>query len=343
LILNRYNFDFYIEKYKNIKINISSIVNESGILNINEKNDSLYGNLNTGTYTFNAVFGYSSNYQNKLLLFQKDSNNNIYSHALLQDFITANKFSYTVNPLLPLQYRINAKEELVEVSNSTGIFPITLTNRTVFSVKLNDKILNSTDYTASSTQIIISDSTLLNPYENEIRVIHYATNQTIVNPFYLRYEGVEKVYDLDRGTCDYDFFDTMTNINLFGDFSTSINKTLVDVKSPVANRSNKIVTDNTSSMSIAFYSEGQDISDLLDGKFRVLAYDRYSDVLYYYSNCSVDTGINRSYSGTGNQITVSIDFENEIKVYGTFSTPIGYGEGLYGVSYYNGGVKVVIS
>lgn len=57
-------------------------------------------------------------------------------------------------------------------------------------------------------------------------------------------------------------------------------------------------------MSIAFYSEGQDISDLLDGKFRVLAYDRYSDILYYYSNCSADTGINRSYSGTGNQITV---------------------------------------
>ncbi len=77
MVLNRYNFDFYIEKYKNIKINISSTVNESGILNINEKNDSLYGNLNTGTYTFNAVFGYSSNYQNKLLLFQKDSNNNI--------------------------------------------------------------------------------------------------------------------------------------------------------------------------------------------------------------------------------------------------------------------------
>ncbi len=76
--------------------------------------------------------------------------------------VTTNKFSYTVNPLLPLQYRINTKEELVEVSSSTGIFPMTLTNRTVFSVKLNDKILNSTDYTDSSTQITISDLTLLN-------------------------------------------------------------------------------------------------------------------------------------------------------------------------------------
>ena len=341
MILNRHLFDFYIENYKNIKVNITPSVNQSGVLQVNEKNDSLYGQLNTGTFTFNKLVGYSSQYYNKLLLFQKLPNGTLYSKALISDFITDNKFSYTVNPMLPLQYRINAKQDLISNSNDSPDFAIALTGRTVFSVELNDKPLVPSQYKASSVKVTINDTSILNPYENEIRVIHYATAQTITDSFYLGYEGVEKVYDLDSATCDYTFFEDKIKIDLFGDFSTNINKTLSETKNTVERVSRKLETDRVSTMSIAFYTDGQDITDLLNNKFRVLAYDPYSDVLYYYSNCRITAGVPRSYSSGGNQITVEIEFENEIKVYGTFSTPVAYGEGIYGVGYYGGGVSVV--
>ena len=323
------DLEFYIEPLKKIKVNITSTVNNSGYLSVNEKNDSMYSILGFMT-PITKIVGYSSNYYNNLLIYNDEG------WGLYKDFIVeTDKPIFVINPRLVTHYRINTLKSNLNSTTGDGIFSISLTGRTLFKVFINS--IETTSYTASSTTITITDSNLLNGYYDSLTVIHYATYQTIVNPFYLETKGVEAFYNLDSELCDYTFFDNMTSIETINEFGDTITKTIEDrIKSQSNIVNEEIVTAISNQIQCSLNENFQNLGAL--DWFRFIVYNPMEDVCYIYSNCRIKTGINKSYNGTVNTKTYTIDFEDRLEIYSGDS--VAYGEGLYGVGTY-GGAKII--
>jgi hypothetical protein len=323
------DLEFYIEPLKKVKVNITSAINNSGYLSVNEKNDSIYSILGFMT-PITKIVGYSSNYYNSLLIYNNET------WGLYKDFIIeTDKPIFTINPRLVTNYRINTLKSNLNSTTGDGIFPISLTGRTLFKVFINS--IETTSYTASSTTITITDSSLLNGYYDSLTVIHYATDQTIVNSFYLETKGVEAFYNLDSELCDYTYFNDMVSIETINDFGDTITKTTEDrVKSQSNIVNEEIVTAVSNQIQCSLNENFQNLGAL--EWFRFIVYNPMEDVCYIYSNCRIKNGINKAYNGTVNTKTYTIDFEDRLEIYGT--SAVVYGEGLYGVGTY-GGAKVI--
>lgn len=332
MLNSKQSCDVYIEPYKTIKININPSVNQTGVLYVDEYNNALYSIINLGINRVLSIVGYSANYPNSLLIYSGES------YGLYKDFITPNKFAPIIHPNNPVQYKINATKTQVDNADDSPTFAIGLTGRTIFKVKLNG--IETTNYSATVTSITVNDTKLLAPFENTLEVIHYTTNQTITQPFYLTYYGVEKRYDLEVATCEPTFFDNMKSITLFQDMSDSINKTLVDVGNSVENSQNKIITGLDDQITLAMYSGTYDlVAETMDKPFRIVSYDMMNDILTYWSGCRIFNGVNFT-MGDVNIKNYTINFDDKVEVYGVSPVNV-YGEGLYGEGYY--GVRVVSS
>lgn len=328
MFTNKHSYDFYIEKYKSIKINISPTENQNGILYTDIFNNSLFSTLNVGISPITKIVGYSSNYPNSLLIY--DDNN----FTLCKDYVTSgtNKFYPIIHPNLPVKYKINAKLDRVMNMDDSTFFSLNLTGRSVFKVKLNNKYI--TNYLASSSGITVNE--VLDPFENEIEVVHYITNQAITQPFYLTYDGVEVRYDLTLSTCNNDFFSNMTKIELFIDFSDSISKTIVENSNIRLNNENKIFTETNNTLTMNLPDGRFELLDVLNNskKFRILAYDYNIDKLIYWCGCTINNGVGFSVSETLNSNNISIDFEDRVSVLGVSPTN-KFGEGYYNEGYYS--------
>lgn len=335
LLTNKMSFDWYIEKYKSIKINISATSNSGGILYVDEFNNSLYSTLNVGVSVITKIVGYSSNYQNSLLIYDDNT------FTLCRDYVTkgTNKFYPIIHPNLPVKYKINAKSDKILNSDDSTFFALNLTGRNIFKVRLNNaEILN---YTASSTGITVNQ--VLDPFENELEVIHYSTNQTITTPFYLTYEGVEVRYNLETKTCDSTtFFDNMTFIEVFNDLSDSINKTLVNIGNSRDTNEEQIMTDLENSITLNLPNGRFDLQDIVEDKpFRLVAYAPMEDIFIYWNNCKISNGITFTVGTDTNNLNTSINFYDRVIVYGNSPVNEAYGSGLYGVGLY--GLRTISS
>ena len=335
LLTNKYSYDFYIEKYKSIKVNVSSTENNNGILYVDIFNNSLYSILNVGISPITKIVGYSSNYPNSLLIY--DDNN----FTLCKDYVTSgtNKFYPIIHPNLPVKYKINAKLDRVMNTDDSTFFSLNLTGRSVFKVKLNNKYI--TNYLASSAGITINE--VLDPFENEIEVVHYATTQTITQPFYLTYDGVEVRYNLTTQTCNSQFFTNMFAIQKSEEFSDSIGKVLVDVGNGRDTNEPQVMTDVNNTISLGLPDGRVDIMDVLDGSdlFRLVAYDQMSDIFVYWSGCRINNGVNLSINEQINSKNIQISFFDRIQVYGNSPVNEAYGSGLFGTNLY--GLRTISS
>ena len=326
---NLRNQKWYIEPYINTKINVSTTSNQSGVLYVDENNNSLYTVLHLGNRPITKLVGYSANYYDSLLIY------NDTEYALLKDFITDGKFTFNLQFRQPTKYRIGARRDRITNSSDSPIFTLNLTGRTVFKVILNNVTLESSQYTANSIGVTILATYLLNPIENAITIIYYTTTQTITKPFYLGVMGVTKVYDIDAETCNPDFFDNMIEFNAFEDPSDSINKTFSETyKSSLCTNHEKILNSATGTLSINFHDSEFSLKDKVGNKpFRVLAYDQYTDRLTYYPYCTLTDGVNKTYGNTNN-FTTTINVADRVEVYG-INNLVAYGEGLYGEGLYS--------
>ena len=324
---NLISLDLYIEEYKNTKINVTPLINQSGVLYVNENNDSLYSNLTTGMATINKLVNYSSNYTDYLLIYNDDS------EVMLKDFIfTKDRITFTINPHKPTKYKIRTKSESSANYDGSNVFNLPPPKTTIYKVILNNKLLKSSQYTATSTSITVNSS-VIDAWFNSLTVIHYSTDQTIVEPFYLSYLGVDKVYDIDSATCEPDFFDNMINFTNVNSLSDTITPTEVDLKSSAMELSvDKCITDYNNTISLQTNENFTFLDEI--GLFRFLAYDKLADRLTYYTNCQFSPTVNKAYDKSVNQKTYTIRFEDRIEVQGT--NGVAYGEGLYGVGLYNG-------
>ena len=324
---NLIGLDMYLEPYKNTKINVTPTVNQTEVLYVNENNDSLYSNLTTGIATINRLINYSSNYTDYLLLYNDES------EIMLKDFvITKDKLTFAINPHKPTKYKIRAKSESASNYDGSNVFNFALTGRTVHKVILNNKLLKPTQYTANTTSITVN-SDVIDAWFNSLTIIHYSTDQTIIESFYLSYLGVDKVYDIDSATCEPDFFDNMINITNINSLSDTITPTEIDLKSSAMELSvEKCVTDYSNTISLQTHENFTFVDEI--GLFRFLAYDKLADKLTYYTNCQFNPTVNKSYDKSVNMKTYTIRFEDRIEVLGT--NGVLYGEGLYGDGLYNG-------
>ncbi len=323
------DFEFYIEPLKKVKINISSTVNSTGVLALNEKNDSIYSILGFMT-PITKIVGYSSNYYNNLLIY------NDTDWGLYKDFIiSTDKSLFLINPRKPTKYKINTMKSNITNTNGSNSFTLGLTGRTIFKVFVNS--IETTSYTNSTSSITITDNSLLNGYMDSITVIHYITDQTISSAFYLECNGVDKLYGLDTTDCDYTYFDNMISLTTINEFSDAITKTTEEHSLSMSEIiSEEIVTDLSNQIQLSVNENLQNLSPL--GWFRFIAYNPYLDTCYIYTNCRIKNGINKAFSGTVNTKTYTIDFEDRLEIYSGDS--VAYGEGLYGVGTY-GGSKVI--
>lgn len=327
MFTNKHSYDFYIEKYKSIKINISPTENQNGILYVDQYNNSLFSTLNVGISPITKIVGYSSNYSNSLLIY--DDNN----FTLCKDYVTSgtNKFYPIIHPNLPVKYKINAKLDRVMNTDDSTFFSLNLTGRSVFKVKLNNKYI--TNYLASSSGITVNE--VLDPFENEIEVVHYATTQTITQPFYLTYDGVEVRYDLETQSCSSSFFDSMTKIEMFNDFSDSINKTLSNIGNSRDTNEAKVFTNVDNTLTISIPDGRFSLNDIVEDKaFRVVAYDQLNDIFIYWNNCKINNGISFSVGTDTNNYSINLNFFDRVVVLGV--SPVSkFGENNYSEGYYS--------
>ena len=333
MFTNKHSYDFYIEKYKSIKINISPTENQNGILYTDIFNNSLYSILNVGITPITKIVGYSSNYPNSLLIY--DDNN----FTLCKDYVTSgtNKFYPIIHPNLPVKYKINAKLDRVMNTDDSTFFSLNLTGRSVFKVKLNNKYI--TNYLASSSGITVNE--VLDPFENEIEVVHYATTQTITQPFYLTYDGVEVRYNLETQSCSSGFFDSMTKIEMFNDFSDSINKTLSNIGNSRDTNEAKVFTNVDNTLTISIPDGRFSLNDVVEDKaFRVVAYDQLNDIFIYWNNCKINNGISFSVNEQINSKNIQISFFDRVQVLG-LNFVNAYNEGKYSEGYYS--IRVISS
>jgi len=326
---NKNSLEFYIEKYKNIKINVTSSTNQSGILYVDEYGNSLYSVLGIGISNVINLVGYSSNYLNSLLLYTDNE------YSLHKDYITKDKMNFILFPNKASKYKINAKSDIVRNTTDSNIFLISLTGRTVFKVILNNQELKSNRYTASSTGVTVNVPSLLNPFENELQIIHYSTDQTITQPFYLSYKGVEKRYPITDGTCTTDFFANMVKFNTFSSLNDTISKTFTDTGDYNEINPSKSTTEITNNLNITMYDGSFDlVGEVGSEPFRVVAYDQMTDILFYWSKNMLTVGVNFTLGSDTNTKSITLNFDDRIQVYGT-QPIVAYGEGLYGEGVYS--------
>lgn len=328
---NLHDFEFFIEDYSKIKIPISSTVNSSGIIQLDENNNSMYSTLISNS-PVTSIVGYSVNYGDYLLLYNDNK------WGMFKDYLfTKDKELFSINSHQPTKYKIRArKHSVVNQTNNTN-FSIDLTNRDIFKVFLNNKEIKS--YTNNITYITITDSTLLDDFYNSLTVISYTTNQAITSNFYLTYEGVvAPVPVTGGGTCDYTAFNTMTRVEVFNEFSDTITPTQDIIycsdddfvgEAFTNSYSNKLSTTINDNLLKKF-----DVAN----KFRLICYNMVADTLYVYTNCRVLDGINKSFNADVNKKTISITFQDRISVYGTDNRY--YNEGIYNEGVYGGAVVI---
>lgn len=332
-ITNTQSLKYYIEPYKNIKINITPSVNQNGILSVDEFGNEIYSLINVGTTKIKSVIGYTSNYADYLLIY------NNHNYCLFKDFIVNDKFGFIIHPNTPTKYKINTKISYVENSDDNAFFSINLTNRTIFKLKLNNKEIKDFIYDANG--VTISDSSVLDPFENSIEIIHYSTTQNISNSFYITYLGVENRYDLDVQTCEPTFFDNMKALETSESLSDSISRTLLDIGNYHENSENKIVSETENIISLTTYDGSFDLVSIVgDNPFRIVAYDMMADIMLYWAGCRIFSGTGYSVASSGNIKNYSINFEDRVQIFGV-SPVVAYGENVYGYGHYS--MRVVSS
>ena len=333
IITNAQSLKYYIEPYKNIKINITPSVNQNGILSVDEYSNEIYSLINVGTTKIKSIVGYTSHYADYLLIYN-DNN-----YCMFKDFIVNDKFGFVIHPNTPTKYKINTKISYVENLDDSPIFSINLTNRTIFKLKLNNKEIK--DFIYDSNGVTISDTSVLDPFENEIEIIHYSTTQNITNSFYIIYQEIKKRYDLDVQSCEPTFFDNMVKLETSESFSDSISRTLLDIGNYHENSENKIVSDTENVISMTTFDGTFDLVSIVgNNPFRIVMYDMMADILTYWAGCRIFNGIGYSVATNGNIKNYSISFEDRIQIFGV-NPVVAYGENVYGYGYYS--MKVVSS
>ena len=329
---NLLSTDFYVEKYKNIKINVSATSNANGVLTVDEFNNSLYSTIHVGFQQIKSLYGYTALYTNYLLLYDDSQ------CALIKDFTTPNQYTFTINPNKPVYYKLDARKHTVTQSSNSNQFQAYLAGRTIFKVILNNIELKPTQYSYALGYLTLN--TQMDDFENTVQVIHYATDQTHIGTFTLLYEGVQTRFDIESGTCTQDFFNDMYNIKSFGEFSDTLSKSFDEYSNSTPNSMREQVTyDFKGSFNLTQYI-GQDDIVAYVGRdmFRVVGYDFFNDIMYQYVGCKVYNPNSMSNSKSVSTKSVEVVFTDRITIIG--SNGIAYGDGNYGDGFYGGSVKV---
>lgn len=330
MVDNIIGYKFFIDKYKEIPIEISSTSNFSGILT-KDVNGNFLNNVEKGTQRLKSCTSFP---YNKPMLLYNDLGYEIIDGKFsdYSKFLNLLKTEHT-------KYGLGF-ERLSTTTHSNFKFMMNLTGYNVYKVYLNGSLLLENSYEVSSSGVTITGFQKFGIRENsqnKLTVLAYLRNENIIGTTTFTYEGVDRLDLVSILNSDLSQFDNSLKITQFQEYTTTQNKTLYQYKQNFGIISRDIVNDINNQMNIQLYDESGAV-DLREyagnSRFRIVGINLMTKKIKIYTNCKISSGVQESLSLNPTTKTYSIDYEDKIDT--NIADLIAYGDGHYSAGYYGG-------
>jgi len=311
--------------YKDFATNIATTVTPSGaaykIETDNYENQVAISELIGGVLLINKCTELTN--ANSLFIFDDATNRSERQESMITGTydLTEDNYSNVVNPFLAkigrqIYFIVDMEEDIVDLSSS-GTGTISGLNSNIYSIRLNGKFLENTDYTIAGGSITVTNTSLLRGNTDYITVLHYPSqeNRVVNNSVSIRlgFFNYDKLFMLD----DIELADLNT-FCLRTDMSSNIQYEFYDVASRSIKQTQKEKVGINSRLTITT-RVAEDLGDdklikrhlqyylsNLD-KFRIIRQVEDSGVYEYHNSARLIEG--SSYTeGDVNVYTYNIEF-----------------------------------
>ena len=322
------DYDIYIDVYEDADIVVSSTSNHFGQIRNDDNGNSIGSKLHAGS---NFIQSCTANTFSNGFLIYDDKNFKYFEGTFSSpDFmLKQNQVPY---------YKIEVEKEVPTVNNT--YLELDLSSKSVFGVFINGRFFQN-DYTVTTTEVQLTTTqvNLISGIDDDIFIITYPTSQTIsTQSLTLSYKAPTTLLPSLTNLEDETAFTSMIQVCDFRGsegFTASVNKTLNKIEKPYQYVQFKKEVNRESKITISTFS---DYRENINGEqFRILAWNKTLRKLIIFNNCIWQDGESQDFKFVSNDMSLSIDFEDEIII--EYQENGTYGIGAYGEGYY-GGLKL---
>ena len=224
---------------------------------------------------------------------------------------------FLTKPGRTIRYILNIEEDFVDSSNAN--FTVSGLNVHIYGIWLNGNIVDNSKYVVHSNIITITDSSLLAPYWNEIRIMHYPPQNTITgHTVRFSISSYDNVFITDADEIAlYDFFKTYDN------FNANPSPVYYDVNQKEVKQNIKIQINqaNKLTFTVAVGIDNTDLKNIMKHLKLILGEDREffrlirfipeTDKYEYYFNCRITDGVKLNEGFDYDKLSYTIDYASK--------------------------------
>jgi len=326
---NLSTFEYYLELYEKTQITISSTVNLASTIYTDDRDNMIANIIHSGS---NYIYEGTKTISGNIILY--DDINFVY----IEDSFTSEDIEnrFLIKPSHSLHYLINANK-VTNATASGSIITTDLSSSSPYKIYINGNEIKSDQYTWNASGI-----TLTSPYDgliteisDDIIIYTYGNNQTISSgSLLLQYQSPQTLLPILADLKDGSYFTNYTTeICNFNSFDIQVDKSNNKINNIYQYMNFDKEVNRSSQFNITMFLDIR--NTLQDNQFRILLFDKINEELVIFSNCIWNNGESKTYNMTKNEITYTINFEDEIEI--TYDGDyLAYGVGFYGAGTYSG-------